>query len=68
MSCFYNERILCPECPVFSGKRPGELVGSQLILVDDNYLGTGVDIGYCKKCKKEFWITYKVADIREIGT
>jgi len=57
-----TEPHFCPECsPVYN--KAGKQVGERLELVEADYSGLGIDLADCPKCKKIFYITYKVDTI-----
>ena len=57
----------CPECPEqFIGKLSKRRVGQKLELIVKNYSGTGVDIVQCEKCRKQFYVTYKLDTLKEV--
>jgi hypothetical protein len=53
------ENVFCPDCPVKINSR-GREVRPRLECVEDNYSGTGMDIGECPNCHHVFGICYKV--------
>ena len=55
MASFQGKQVACPECPPF-GKDGGRR--HQLEKIEDNYHGTGEDVGLCLKCRKAWWIGY----------
>lgn len=55
-------RKLCPNCPKRTNRR-GELVGTHLDLVRDNYSGCGVDHYQCPECNELFQVSYKIDQI-----
>lgn len=58
----------CPVCPpVMVGKDKQRVSDeTRLILRVANYSGCGVDVAECENCKRNFQISYKVANIIEI--
>jgi hypothetical protein len=57
----------CPNCPAeIIGKNKDRRCGVRLELCESNYSGCGVDIARCPRCKKDFQISYKVAEVTEV--
>jgi len=57
--------IDCPHCSFAQSKKTIKMV-RELTIIEKNYSGCGVDIGYCKDCNRKFQISYKVDKIQEI--
>lgn len=55
---------LCPKCPT-SFSKAGNIIGSNLMVLDDNYSGCGIDICACEKCGTTFQVSYKINEITE---
>lgn len=61
--CFSHcDTIDCPNCPPF-GKQNRR---HQLVCVESNYSGCGVDIGACPECGRAYEISYQVAEVVHI--
>ena len=56
----HADEIACPECPPWS--KPGAKVERRHMLecVEQNYSGTGEDVGQCPECGKSWFVVYKV--------
>lgn len=71
-----EDELFCPACPpqMRTQRRriKGEIVteeirwGIRLVLVEDNFHGTGVDLFSCPQCEKDFWVSYKIDKVEEV--
>jgi hypothetical protein len=64
---FYTLQPDCPVCPIVLNRRGNKINYAQLILIESNYSGCGVDIAECPNCKKVFQISYKIDEIQEVN-
>lgn len=70
------QQILCPECPQVEVRVPKSappeqqrvvMRGSNLMEVEQNYSGCGVDHYQCPTCEALFSVSYKIDEITKIG-
>lgn len=57
-----NDRIYCPDCGLGKNRR-GDVIGTDLELIEHNYSGCAVDMMHCPECGHAFAVTYKVDKI-----
>ena len=61
-----NETLYCPNCPARHHHTKHYRTGVALDITEYNYHGCGVDIATCPQCEKDFQVSYKVDEIKEV--